>query len=169
MGLDLVIDGLVAGLLAVTCVYCVLLDRKLRAVRGAQTDMRRLVDGLDAAAGKARASLDAIRTEGVATGERLKSQMAAAQSLHEELSMMVDTADRVADRMEAASRGGSESAAHRLRAFSAAARERNAAPSPFDESEEYDKEHEDPQAVYFGETTAADIRNRVRAALGGVR
>lgn len=163
MNIAVLIDGLVSVLLLVTCGYCFILDRKLRAMRGAQTEMQGLIGSLDAAATKARASLDAIRGEGVSVGERLQANVSRAKGLIDELSVMVDSGGRIASRLEDAS--------------VAAPRKKRPAFEGFDFDKDDDEEDADGFEFNFKrrpgaaarDAAVADRLKKLRTALGGVR
>jgi hypothetical protein len=59
--LGLVIEVIVGGLLAVTIGYCVLLDRRLRAVRADEAVMRKTIADLSIATDRAERAIDALK------------------------------------------------------------------------------------------------------------
>lgn len=59
--LGMVIEVMVVGLLAVTIGYCILLDRRLRAVRADEAVMRKTVVELSAATERAERAIDSLR------------------------------------------------------------------------------------------------------------
>jgi hypothetical protein len=59
--LGLIIEVIVGGLLAVTIGYCVLLDRRLRAVRADEAVMRKTIADLSIATDRAERAIDALK------------------------------------------------------------------------------------------------------------
>jgi Domain of unknown function (DUF6468) len=59
--IGLMIEMIVSGLLAVTIGYCVLLDRRLRAMRKDEASMRKMVGDLSLAADRAERAIEALR------------------------------------------------------------------------------------------------------------
>ncbi|MBN8534458.1 MAG: glutamyl-tRNA reductase [Rhizobiales bacterium] len=59
--LGLIIEVIVGGLLVVTISYCVLLDRRLRAVRADEAVMRKTIADLSIATDRAERAIDALK------------------------------------------------------------------------------------------------------------
>ena len=97
--LNLAIDGTVVVLLGVTVVYCMLLDRRLKALHTGQDGLRDVVAALDRATERAQMSLADLKSQGAAAAIDLKTERERASKLTEELNLMVSAADRVANRL----------------------------------------------------------------------
>jgi len=98
--IGLILDGLVAALLVATIVYCVILYRQLARVRNAQDEMRRLIASFDHATSRAQASINELkRTSDGIIGD-LQSEMKKGRSLADELSILTESGDRLASRIE---------------------------------------------------------------------
>jgi hypothetical protein len=80
MLIPLLVESLVAVLLAVTIGYCVLLDRRLRAFRNDEEAMRKVVADLKAATGKAEAAISGLKLT-VADGDRLLGERMKASEI----------------------------------------------------------------------------------------
>ena len=97
--LGLVIELIVGGLLAVTIGYCILLDKRLRAVRQDEMVMRKTVTDLSVATERAERAIDALKhTVGDCDrtlGERLK----AAERYANDLEDQIRSGDEVLDRI----------------------------------------------------------------------
>lgn len=112
--LGLAVNLLVAVLLAATLVYCFRLDRRLTALRSGQDGFKKVIAALDRATERAQISLSELKALGLAAETGLKPEIARADALLEELKLMVQSADRVADRLleaRAASRPAQHAAA----------------------------------------------------------
>ena len=102
MNFGLVIELMVSGLLLVTIGYCFLLDRRLAALRNGQDGLREVITDLNAATQQAQASVMALKATGEQTSDRLKKEIADARALADELSVMVEAGDGIADRLAGA-------------------------------------------------------------------
>ncbi len=98
--IDLILEGMLAILLAVTAAYCVLLDRKLRQLRSGQDGLRDIIKGLNTATGQAQGAIAQLKAAGEAHARDLKGQIGAAKALRDELSLMIESGNSLADRLE---------------------------------------------------------------------
>jgi hypothetical protein len=96
------LDIVVLVLLVVTCIWCYLLNRRLQGVRDGQASLERAIADFDAATRRAEDSLAKIEREGATTGRALSAVITRAGALEEDLSVMVASAERAADRLEGA-------------------------------------------------------------------
>jgi hypothetical protein len=97
--LGLLTDTAVAALLGVTIVYCFRLDRRLAALRSGQDGLKDVIAALDRATERAQGSLGELKSLGMTSQSILKSEIDKAETLIDELKLMVQSADRVADRL----------------------------------------------------------------------
>lgn len=102
MSLALLIELIVAFLLVVTIAYCFTLDRRLAALRNGQDGLREVISGLNMATSQAQASVVQLKATGEGVAEQLQSSIDKAQRLADELSVMVEAGDGVADRLAGA-------------------------------------------------------------------
>lgn len=102
MSLDSIIEAVVAGLLVITCVYCLVLSRRLKKLRDGQTELLAVIEKFDKASQRAEANLEEIRAAGAIIGRDLNGAMARAGGVLDELSVMVTAGDRIAGRIETA-------------------------------------------------------------------
>lgn len=100
MPLDLVINGLLAVLLAVTVVYCWILNRKLGRFRNAYDQLAELIQELTVVTQRAEGSLAGFKTLGVGVIGDLDQRIKTAKTLSDELSIMVEVGSNLADRLE---------------------------------------------------------------------
>ncbi|NBB84030.1 MAG: hypothetical protein GVY28_11575, partial [Alphaproteobacteria bacterium] len=119
----LILDSLVVILLIATIVYAAMLNRRLAGLRDNRAELEQAVRSFGEAAGKADAGIKALKRTAEETGQRLQKDVDRGEALKDELSLLVETAELLADRLEAAA-GGSRSGsarAGRLRTASAPA------------------------------------------------
>jgi hypothetical protein len=95
----LAVNALIVALLAATIIYCMRLDRRLWALRSGQDGLKDVIAALDRATERAQGSLAGLRTMGLSAESTLKLEIEKADGLLEELKLMVQSADRVADRL----------------------------------------------------------------------
>lgn len=100
LSLGMILEGLVAVLLVVTVGYCAVLDRRLRALRSGQDGLRSLIEALDGATARAQESVAALRGSSEVVGRTLDERVTRARGLADELALMIETANRLADRLE---------------------------------------------------------------------
>lgn len=102
--IGLVIDLGLAGLLIATIVLAVRLHHKLQGLRGGHDELRQLVEGLNDATRRAQAGIHELKMVAEASAARLGTQVDAARRATDELSMMVASANNLADRLSRTSR-----------------------------------------------------------------
>ncbi len=100
MAIGLILESLVALLLMITVVYCFQLDRRLRALRNGQDGLKDLIKGLGEATGRAQLSVAQLKIAGDAAGRELRDTVTKARELADELSLMVEAGNNIADRLE---------------------------------------------------------------------
>lgn len=85
--LPLVVEGLVAILLAVTAGYCALLERRIRTFRNGQESLRHLVADLDAATSRAEAAVSGLAATTREAESALEARLVEARSLSRTLAL----------------------------------------------------------------------------------
>ncbi len=100
VNLEIWLEALVAILLAVTVVYCFVLNRRLAALRGAQEEMVQLTADLSAAMRMAQAGISDLRKAGDEIGAELQNRVNAARGLCDELKVMTQSGEDLANRLE---------------------------------------------------------------------
>jgi len=100
-------------LLAATLCYCIVLERRLSAVRKGQEGLQRMVGELNMAIAGAGASLRALKAAAGESAASLDDRLKRARLHIDELSVLTASGERIAHRMEcaAAQRGSMEDAA----------------------------------------------------------
>src|ERR1700728_2004499 len=89
-------------LLAFTLVYCVILERRLAAVRKGQDGLKRTIGELNMAISGAGASLRALRAPASEAAQTLDERLKRARLHIDELSVLTVSGERIAQRMETA-------------------------------------------------------------------
>ena len=89
-------------LLAFTLVYCVILERRLSAVRKGQEGLKRHIGELNMAIAGAGASLRALKTAAGEAAHTLDERLKRARLHIDELSVLTASGERIAQRMESA-------------------------------------------------------------------
>ncbi|MBL6954474.1 MAG: hypothetical protein ISR50_17685 [Alphaproteobacteria bacterium] len=99
-GMGLWLDGLVAILLVVTVGYCLILNRRLTALRANQTEMRQLLSEFTEATRQAEISVSHLKNTSDHISSSLGERMTDARALADELGSITQSAGRLADRIE---------------------------------------------------------------------
>jgi hypothetical protein len=89
-------------LLAATLCYCILLERRLAAVRKGQEGLSRTVGELNMAIAGAGASLRALKAAAGESAATLDDRLKRARLHIDELSVLTTSGERIAQRMEGA-------------------------------------------------------------------
>lgn len=97
MMVPMVVDLAIVLLLLAVLGFGALLHRRLSAMRTDNAGLERLIDGLTAATGRAEGALGELKRTANETGERMSQDLARAQRLADELRLLGDRADRLAD------------------------------------------------------------------------
>ena len=98
----LILDMLIATLLVCACGFGLILSRKIAVLKSGQSDLAAAISTFDAATRRAEETLQRIEAAGLANGRTLSTQGRRAETLANDLSVMIAAGDRVADRIEAA-------------------------------------------------------------------
>jgi len=98
-------------LLAATLVYCIMLERRLAAVRKGQDGLSRTVGELNMAIAGAGASLRALKAAAGESAATLDDRLKRARLHIDELSVLTASGERIASRMESAAAQRTEGAA----------------------------------------------------------
>lgn len=104
MDYKLVLDVMVAVLLAVTIVYAWVLNQRLSQLRRNRDDLAKVVSSFNEATARAEAGIPKLRKAAEETGLALQERVEKAQSLRDDLAFMIERADAMADRLEQAVR-----------------------------------------------------------------
>ena len=95
-------DGVLALLLCATCVYCVMLNRRLRTLKKGQDDLQAAISVFDKAAASISVTLERLEAAGIDHTRDLDRSLDKASAMAAELSVMVSAGDNIAGRLEQA-------------------------------------------------------------------
>jgi hypothetical protein len=98
--IGLAVELILCGLLAVTLIYCVLLERRLAAVRKGQDGLTSTIGELNTAITNAGTSLRALKAAASDASEALDDRLARARVTIDELSLLTASGERIAERFD---------------------------------------------------------------------
>lgn len=99
LSVGLLLEALVCVLLAATIGYCAMLDRRLRAMRSGQDGLRDLIRDLSGTTEQALAAIGRLKEASDVTGQTLGEQVKRARALGDELALMIEAGNDIADRL----------------------------------------------------------------------
>ena len=102
MTLTFIVEVTLEILLAATLGYCILLERRLAAVRKGQEGLSRTIGELNMAISGAGASLRALKAAAGEAAQTLDERLKRARLHIDELSVLTVSGERIAQRMEGA-------------------------------------------------------------------
>jgi Domain of unknown function (DUF6468) len=100
MTLTFYVELSLEALLAATLIYCILLERRLAAVRKGQEGLSRTIGELNMAISGAGASLRALKSAAGEAAQTLDQRLQRARLHIDELSVLTASGERIAARME---------------------------------------------------------------------
>jgi hypothetical protein len=100
MPLSLGVEIVMSALLAVTLVYCAILERRLAMLRKGQDGLKRIIGDLNGAIVSAGACMRALKDAAANAGEALDERLGRARAMADELALLVASGERAAARME---------------------------------------------------------------------
>lgn len=89
-------------LLGATLLYCIILERRLAAVRKGQDGLRKMIGELNGAIAGAGASLRALKAAAGEAAETLDDRLKRARAVADELSVLSTSGERIAERFDRA-------------------------------------------------------------------
>ncbi|MDE2464061.1 MAG: hypothetical protein KGO02_10150 [Alphaproteobacteria bacterium] len=100
MSISLCIEILLCVLLVATLGFCLILERKLSAMRKGQDGLKALIAELNGAIGAAGTSMRLLKSAATGAVEELDQKVGAARAAIDELSVLTASGDRIAARIE---------------------------------------------------------------------
>jgi ABC-type transporter Mla subunit MlaD len=100
--IGLIVELALTGLLAVTLVYCIVLERRLAAVRRGQEGLKSTIGELNSAIANAGASMRALKATAAGAADTLDERLQRARGLIDELSLLAASGERIAERFDRA-------------------------------------------------------------------
>ena len=98
MTLSIALDIALILLMAAVIGYCVVLNRKLQTLRDSQTEMAKLIAAFDRATVQVGHGLQELRTAGAKAGD-IGQKLERGKAMLAELSFVIETGERLADRL----------------------------------------------------------------------
>ncbi|HEY1707395.1 MAG TPA: DUF6468 domain-containing protein [Rhizomicrobium sp.] len=89
-------------LLACTLVYCIVLERRLAALRSGQDGLKATFGELNTALTAAAATVRALKASAADAGEQLDDRLSKARALADELALITASGERIAERFDRA-------------------------------------------------------------------
>ncbi len=114
MTLSLILELALCFLLAATLVYCIMLERRLAAVRNGQDGLKTMIGELNAAISGAGASLRALKSAAASAAETLDERLKRARLLADELALLTASGERIAERFDRGAKPAERSAPSHL-------------------------------------------------------
>ena len=99
MELSLILDVVVAMLLAATIVYAALLNRRLQGLRANKAEFEAMVTEFNEATRRTEGAIQALRLAADQTAKALSAQVERGQALRDELQFLTNRADGAAERI----------------------------------------------------------------------
>jgi Flp pilus assembly protein TadB len=99
MTLTFAVEIALMVLLAATLVYCMLLERKLAALRDGQDGLKETIGELNGAISAAGQSMRALKAAANETSATLDEKLTRATALIDELSVITSSGERIAERI----------------------------------------------------------------------
>jgi hypothetical protein len=100
MNLTLVVELILTGLLAATLFYCIVLERKLAALRSGQDGLKKTLASLNGAVAAAGTSMHALKSAANEITGTLDSRLTHARGLADELGVLCTSGERIAERFD---------------------------------------------------------------------
>jgi Domain of unknown function (DUF6468) len=94
------IDMVFITLLVTTIVFAFRLERRLASLRGTKEQLAAVIGELNAAAARAEAGIRGLKSAAETTGATLEDRVKRARSLNDDLTVLVQTGQRVAQKLE---------------------------------------------------------------------
>lgn len=104
--LGFIVELMVAALLAVTIGYCVLVNRKLDALRSDKSDLRAAIRDLYSASAHAEQALSNLRQSAGSIEETLGGQLAKAQKAQSRLATDIGRGEGLLSKLDVITQGG---------------------------------------------------------------
>lgn len=98
--IEIVINITLAGLLLLAVISNYKLNKRLSTIKEGQAELADLVQKLNNATNQAQVSVEHLRVSGLETEEKLKAEIKKAQSLMDELTLITEAGDSIANRLE---------------------------------------------------------------------
>ena len=100
MNLSLIVEIVLSVLLTATLAYCMLLERRLSALRKGQDGLKDTIVQLNNAIVSAGSSMRMLKSAAAGAAEALDERIARGRGLADELGLLTASGERIAERMD---------------------------------------------------------------------
>ncbi|MEX0299598.1 MAG: DUF6468 domain-containing protein [Kordiimonas sp.] len=107
---ELIVDGILALLLIAVIGVCLMVSRRLGTIRSGQAELRAIVDQLNTAVADAQRSVVGLKTSADEVAGKLRVEQQKATAIMDELAMITEAGNNLADRIEQGLTGGAAAA-----------------------------------------------------------
>jgi hypothetical protein len=111
----LLLNILILAALGVTIFYCLRLSRQFEQMRADRKVFETLIQGLNLASSRAEASIKSFRETAVGNGDILQDKINKSRALADELEIMIQAGDSLADRLQDLAEQSGKAAAEKSR------------------------------------------------------
>jgi len=98
--ISLLLNILILGALGVTIFYCLRLSRQFEQMRADRKAFETLIQALNFASARAEASIQAFKEVAVGNGDILQDKINKSRAMVDELEIMIQAGDSLADRLQ---------------------------------------------------------------------
>lgn len=116
--IGLLLNILILAALGVTIFYCLRLSRQFDQMRADRKVFEALIQGLNAASARAEASIKSFKETAVGNGDILQDKINKSRVLADELEIMIQAGDSLADRLQDLAEISGKAAAEKSSKFS---------------------------------------------------
>ena len=102
MSIELIINIVVICLLVPTIVFAVVLNKRLEILRNSRADLGRLIEAFNDATTRAESGIPRLKQAADSAGAQLKEQIRQAQTLHDDIAVMLERAESVVSKLDSA-------------------------------------------------------------------
>ena len=99
--INIMIDGVLAILLIAAIVACWFVYQRLAVIKNGQHELKILIDNLNAAVLNARSSVSDLKGASLEMEARLQGEVRRAQTMSDELTIITEAGNNLADRIDA--------------------------------------------------------------------
>ena len=105
-GMEWLLEIALVPLLAATLFHAVRLERALGVLKRDRAALQDLIDGFNASTHQAELGIERLRGVAEGTGLQIAGQLDAATALKDDLTLLIDRGERLADRIDSLIRAG---------------------------------------------------------------
>jgi hypothetical protein len=105
-GMEWILEVALVFLLAATLFHAVRLERALGVLRRDRVELQELIAGFNASTHRAELGIERLRGAADGAGQQIARQVDTALSLKDDLALLIERGDRLADRIDALVRAG---------------------------------------------------------------